>query len=235
MDNKDLEDVAPTAEMQLGEDKIKQLVIDADLGGRSNVGIHGKVMFAVGLAWVVFQLWYASPLPFVFGFWVFNDTEARSIHLAIGAVPRLPRVSCQQALAARLRSGARLGPRVRRRVRRRVPVPVLQRTGDSAEAADHARCGRRRLRDPAAAGSDAARGRLADDGACDAISRLHDRRRVPARRDRPQRRVDPAHDLAHVAAHRGRVSASRSACRCRSSSCSCCSARCSIARAAATT
>ena len=82
MDNKDLEDVAPTAEMQLGEDKIKQLVIDADLGGRSNVGIHGKLMFAVGLAWVVFQLWYASPLPFVFGFWVFNDTEARSIHLA---------------------------------------------------------------------------------------------------------------------------------------------------------
>ena len=82
MDNKKLEDVAPTAEMQLGEDKIKQLVVDADLGGRSDVGIHGKLMFAVGLAWVIFQLWYASPLPFVLGFAVFNDTEARSIHLA---------------------------------------------------------------------------------------------------------------------------------------------------------
>ena len=44
MDNKKLEDVAPTAEMQLGEDKIKQLVVDADLGGRSDVGIHGKLI-----------------------------------------------------------------------------------------------------------------------------------------------------------------------------------------------
>ena len=84
MDNDKVEDVAPTAEMQLGEDKVKQLVVDADLGGRSNVGIHGKLMLAVGLAWVVFQLWYASPLPFVLGFAVFNDTEARSIHLATG-------------------------------------------------------------------------------------------------------------------------------------------------------
>ena len=67
MDNKKLEDgVAPTAEMQLGElDQVKQLVVDADLGGRATVGIHGKVMLAVGLAWVIFQLWYASPLPFV--------------------------------------------------------------------------------------------------------------------------------------------------------------------------
>ena len=40
MENKKLEDdVAPTAEMQLGEfDQVKQLVVDADLGGRSTVG-----------------------------------------------------------------------------------------------------------------------------------------------------------------------------------------------------
>ena len=86
MENKKLEDnVAPTAEMQLGElDQVKQLVVDADLGGRSTVGLHGKVMLGVGLAWVIFQLWYASPLPFVMRFGVFNDTEARSIHLATG-------------------------------------------------------------------------------------------------------------------------------------------------------
>ncbi|MCG6291074.1 C4-dicarboxylate ABC transporter, partial [Vibrio vulnificus] len=28
-----------------------------------------------------FQLWYASPLPFIFNFGVLNDTEARAIHL----------------------------------------------------------------------------------------------------------------------------------------------------------
>ena len=77
--------LAPTAEMPLGEDdRVKQLVVDADLGGRLNSGIHGKVMLVVGLAWVAFQLWYASPLPFSLRFGVFNDTEARSIHLAAG-------------------------------------------------------------------------------------------------------------------------------------------------------
>ncbi len=70
--------------MELGEDAIQQLVVDADLGGRSTQGFHGKVMLAVGLAWVLFQLWYSSPLPFALRFGVFLDTEARSIHLAIG-------------------------------------------------------------------------------------------------------------------------------------------------------
>ena len=34
------------------------------------------------LVWSLFQLWFASPIPFMVGFGVFNDTEARSIHLA---------------------------------------------------------------------------------------------------------------------------------------------------------
>ena len=52
--------------MQLGEtDKVKQLVVDVDLGGRSTDGVHGKALLAVSLAWVIFQLWYASPLPFM--------------------------------------------------------------------------------------------------------------------------------------------------------------------------
>ncbi|HEU4985995.1 MAG TPA: TRAP transporter permease [Rhizobiaceae bacterium] len=42
----------------------------------------GKVLLVTAVAWSLFQLWYASPLPFIFGFGVFNDTEARSIHLA---------------------------------------------------------------------------------------------------------------------------------------------------------
>jgi len=78
------EDLQPTAEMQLGEADVQQLVKDTDLGGRSNVGVAGALMVGVGLFWVAFQLWYASPLPFALRFGVFNDTEARSIHLAIG-------------------------------------------------------------------------------------------------------------------------------------------------------
>jgi len=36
----------------------------------------------VALAWSLFQLWIASPLPVAFGRGVFSDTTSRSIHLA---------------------------------------------------------------------------------------------------------------------------------------------------------
>ena len=78
------EELSPTAEMELGETDVQQLVKDTDFGGRSTAGFAGKVMIGLGLVWVLFQLWYASPLPFALRFAVFNDTEARSIHLALG-------------------------------------------------------------------------------------------------------------------------------------------------------
>lgn len=46
------------------------------------MGIQGKIIWTVALTWSLFQLWYASPLPFALGFGVFNTTEARSIHLS---------------------------------------------------------------------------------------------------------------------------------------------------------
>jgi TRAP transporter 4TM/12TM fusion protein len=61
---------------------LQQLVADNDTGGRKAKGFAGQVIFAVSLAWALFQLWYASPLPFVLGFGILNDTEARSLHLA---------------------------------------------------------------------------------------------------------------------------------------------------------
>lgn len=52
-------------------------------GMRNPVGsISKNTLFYVPLCWTVFQLWYASPLPFVFNILVFNSTEARAIHLA---------------------------------------------------------------------------------------------------------------------------------------------------------
>jgi TRAP transporter 4TM/12TM fusion protein len=62
---------------------LQQLVAEADTGGRKLSGLPGKLIFGVAIAWSLFQLWYASPLPFVFGFGVLNDTEARSLHLGI--------------------------------------------------------------------------------------------------------------------------------------------------------
>jgi TRAP transporter 4TM/12TM fusion protein len=62
---------------------LQQLVAESDTGGRKVAGPVGKLIFWVAVGWSLFQLWYASPLPFVFGFGVLNDTEARSLHLGI--------------------------------------------------------------------------------------------------------------------------------------------------------
>ena len=61
---------------------VNQLVADNDLGGRSPGPAVGLFLLGVALAWSLFQLWIASPLPFVLGIFIFNDTESRSIHLA---------------------------------------------------------------------------------------------------------------------------------------------------------
>ena len=63
---------------------LAQLVADADTGGRQATGLTAKLMLVIAVAWSLFQLWYASPLPFALGKGVFNDTEARAIHLATG-------------------------------------------------------------------------------------------------------------------------------------------------------
>src|SRR5512134_3101483 len=63
---------------------LQQLVAEADTGGRKLTGLPGHLIFGVAVAWSLFQLWYASPLPFALGFGVLNDTEARSLHLAFG-------------------------------------------------------------------------------------------------------------------------------------------------------
>lgn len=60
----------------------EDLVAAADTGARSPGGFPAKLLFGVALAWSLFQLWYVSPLPFTFNVLIFNDTQARAIHLA---------------------------------------------------------------------------------------------------------------------------------------------------------
>ena len=60
---------------------VQDMVAQADSGARAPRGIPGELLWGVALAWSLFQLWYASPLPFTLNFGVFNDTQARSIHL----------------------------------------------------------------------------------------------------------------------------------------------------------
>ncbi len=61
----------------------EDIVAENDTGARKPLDPTAKlILFAVPLIWTLFQLWYASPLPFSIGIGVFNDTEARAIHLA---------------------------------------------------------------------------------------------------------------------------------------------------------
>ncbi len=61
---------------------------EQETGSRNPGGLAAKVLFGVALTWTLFQLYYASPLPFILGqflpdFVLFNDTEARAIHLML--------------------------------------------------------------------------------------------------------------------------------------------------------
>ena len=76
------QDQVATEQGGRSEAELQDLVASTDTGGRNPSGITKRVLLGAALVWSLFQLWIASPLPFMVGFGVFNDTEARSIHLA---------------------------------------------------------------------------------------------------------------------------------------------------------
>lgn len=63
-----------------------QLIVDNDLGGRAPGALMAKTIAALAFLWALFQLWIASPLPFQWGWGVFNNTESRAIHLAFAVL-----------------------------------------------------------------------------------------------------------------------------------------------------
>ena len=71
--------VAKTA----SQEELQDMIAESDTGGRTPSGISAKVLWSVPLGWSLFQLWYVSPLPFMFNIGLINSTQARSIHLAI--------------------------------------------------------------------------------------------------------------------------------------------------------
>jgi TRAP transporter 4TM/12TM fusion protein len=72
-----------TRQQEAANVNLEEFVAEHDTGGRKPAGIAAEIVLWVAVFWSLFQLWYASPLPFIFGFGVFNDTEARAIHLGI--------------------------------------------------------------------------------------------------------------------------------------------------------
>jgi len=48
---------------------------------RNLTGLHLKIVVAIAIIWSLFQLWYASPFPFIFNIGMFKGLPARAIHL----------------------------------------------------------------------------------------------------------------------------------------------------------
>ena len=71
---------------QATEAELQEMIAATDTGARSPAGGVGKLIIVTAFCWSVFQLWIASPLPYmdVFSSWlpVLNNTDTRSIHLA---------------------------------------------------------------------------------------------------------------------------------------------------------
>ncbi|HVV78940.1 MAG TPA: TRAP transporter permease [Pseudolabrys sp.] len=61
---------------------LDEMVAAVDTGGRKPTGVTKQLVFVAALAWALFQLWYASPLPYALNIGVVNDGQARIVHLA---------------------------------------------------------------------------------------------------------------------------------------------------------
>lgn len=77
----------------VSEQHAEEMIAEVDTGGRRPTGFPARILIIVPILWSLFQLWYASPLPFMLSaamrdiaptwaaMMVINDTEARAIHL----------------------------------------------------------------------------------------------------------------------------------------------------------
>ena len=69
------------------ESNLEDFVADSDTGGRQPQDAFGKAtLWYVPLIWSIYQLWIASPLPFILGIGVWNDTQTRAIHLGFAVL-----------------------------------------------------------------------------------------------------------------------------------------------------
>src|SRR6266853_1480154 len=78
---------------------LETMVAEADTGGRKPTGFSKTYIFVISLAWALFQLWYASPLPYKLHFGVINDGQARIVHLTFAFLVALGVATAMYLLA----------------------------------------------------------------------------------------------------------------------------------------
>lgn len=70
-----------------GDAALEDILADSDTGGRvPSGGFNKAALWYLPLVWALYQLWIASPLPYMIGFGVWNDTQTRAIHLGFAVI-----------------------------------------------------------------------------------------------------------------------------------------------------
>jgi TRAP transporter 4TM/12TM fusion protein len=77
-----LAETAPSTEIT--QEEIDRQIAEIEYAGRKTGPTLGLIIGTVAVLWSLFQLWIASPLPFVLGIGIIVDVPARGIHLAFG-------------------------------------------------------------------------------------------------------------------------------------------------------
>ena len=62
-------------------DKVESKISEDLSPTRNLTGLHLKIVGSIAIIWSLFQLWYASPFPFMFDIGMFKGLPARAIHL----------------------------------------------------------------------------------------------------------------------------------------------------------
>lgn len=65
-------------------EELQEVLKDIEYSGRKHSPRVATIVAVIAAVWSLYQLWIASPLPFMLDFGIFTDVPARGIHLAFG-------------------------------------------------------------------------------------------------------------------------------------------------------
>ena len=73
-----------SSEESIIDDSLKRKLDEIDYQGRKPKKYLQLIISIIAFTWAMFQLWLASPLPFILNFGIIVDVPARGLHLAFG-------------------------------------------------------------------------------------------------------------------------------------------------------
>ncbi|MCH8836121.1 MAG: C4-dicarboxylate ABC transporter, partial [Proteobacteria bacterium] len=74
----------PSPIPDVSQEEIEKAIEEVDYSGRKHGPRLAMIVSGIAAAWSLFQLWIASPLPFIFDIGIIIDVPARGVHLAFG-------------------------------------------------------------------------------------------------------------------------------------------------------